>query len=170
MSDGESLRGLGFFFFFFFFFTGWVWILSIPDPNNSGNIHTLPGSSWVEFNRVLPETFESDRVRYPLLWPSLSESIGPKTHRITTKPKKALFARSESLSTPFFFPLKIPKLVWIWINNCLFVESKVIIIKMRGGEDNLFVSGACQIHLVKQISYYQFHICQTKFHTCQTFV
>ena len=42
----------------------------------------------------------------------------------------------------FFFPLKIPKLVWIWINNCLFVESKVIIIKMRGGEDNLFVSGA----------------------------
>ena len=64
MSDGESLRGLG--FFFFFFFTGWVWILSIPDPNNSGNIHTLPGSSWVEFNRVLPETFGSGRVGYPL--------------------------------------------------------------------------------------------------------
>ena len=62
-SDDERFRV---FFFFFFFFTGWVWILSIPDPKNSDNIHTLPGSSWVEFNRVLPETFESDRVRYPL--------------------------------------------------------------------------------------------------------
>ena len=43
-----------------------VWIL--PELFGSGmdNIHTLPGSSWVEFNRVLPETFESDRVRYPL--------------------------------------------------------------------------------------------------------
>ena len=30
------------FFFFIFFFTGRVWILSIPYPKNSGNIHTLP--------------------------------------------------------------------------------------------------------------------------------
>ena len=60
-SDNERFR--------VFFFTGWVWILSIPDPNNSGNIHTLSGSSWVEFNRVLPETFGSGRVNiihYPM--------------------------------------------------------------------------------------------------------
>ena len=56
---------------------------------------------------------------------------------ITTKPKKALLTRCGLLSTPFF-PLKIPMLVWICINNCLLVETKVIIIKRRGGEDNLF--------------------------------
>ena len=65
MSDGERFRGL-FLFIFFFFFMGWVWIISIPDLNNSGNIHTLPGSSWVEFNRLLPKTFGSGRVGYPL--------------------------------------------------------------------------------------------------------
>ena len=63
MSDGERFRV---FFFFFFFFMGWVWIISIPDLNNSGNIHTLPDSSWVEFNQVLPETFRSGRVGYLL--------------------------------------------------------------------------------------------------------
>ena len=65
---------------------------------------------------------------------------------ITTKPKKALLTRCELLSTPFF-PLKIPMLVRICINNCLLpfkknncllVETKVIIIKRRGWEDNLF--------------------------------
>ena len=29
-------------FFFFFIYTGRVWIISIPYPNYSGNIHTLP--------------------------------------------------------------------------------------------------------------------------------
>ena len=63
---------------------------------------------------------------------------------ITTKPKKALLTRCELLSTPFF-PLKIPMLYALIIacflskkNNCLLVETKVIIIKRRGGEDNLF--------------------------------
>ena len=31
-----------FFFNFFFIYTGRVWIISIPYPNYSGNIHTLP--------------------------------------------------------------------------------------------------------------------------------
>ena len=35
-----TMRDVG---FFFFFITGRVWIISIPNPNNSGNIHTLLG-------------------------------------------------------------------------------------------------------------------------------
>ena len=40
VSESERLRFL--FYFIFIFFTGRVWILSIPYPNYSGNIHTLP--------------------------------------------------------------------------------------------------------------------------------
>ena len=35
-SESERIR------FFFFLYTGRVWIISIPYPNYSGNIHTLP--------------------------------------------------------------------------------------------------------------------------------
>ena len=39
-----TVREVGFYLFIYFFSnTGWVWIISIPYPNNSGNIHTLPG-------------------------------------------------------------------------------------------------------------------------------
>ena len=40
VSESERLRFS--FYFIFIFFTGRVWILSIPYPNYSGNIHTLP--------------------------------------------------------------------------------------------------------------------------------
>ena len=36
-SESERLR-----FFFFFLYTGRVWIISIPYPNYSSNIHILP--------------------------------------------------------------------------------------------------------------------------------
>ena len=52
--------------FFFFLNTGRVWIIFIPYPNNSDNIHTLPGEALPIKSRILPGIFGSGRVRYPL--------------------------------------------------------------------------------------------------------
>ena len=38
-----TVREVYFFIYFLFLNMGWVWIIFIPYPNNSDNIHTLPG-------------------------------------------------------------------------------------------------------------------------------